>query len=352
MELKRYNVYFFFITLVGISVVTYFVFKPFLMPILLAAILAVMFQRPYNFFVRLTNDSRRISAFFISFLGIIIFSAFFLSIIGLILNEASNFYHTTLGAQEYQNYLDKTVNNVNNNNFLKSIGFDNIVNADTIKNSVSQLGQNAFAIVQKTYQGIASLIFFTVIMFFTLYYFLISGKALVKHIMYLSPLRDAHEKILIKKFISISRATIKGTLIVGIVQGSIGATLFAVVGIPSAVVWGIVMMFLSLIPMLGTGLIWLPAAIIMFLLGNVWQGIVILIVGGGIISTIDNFLRPKLVGNDTQMHPLIVFFSTLGGISLLGFFGFIVGPIIVALFLALWEIYGVEFKSQLKNFNS
>lgn len=352
MELKRYNVYFFFFILIGISVLTYFIFKPFLMPILLAAILAVIFQRPYNFFVKMTRDSRKISAFFISFLGIIIFTSFFMLVVGLILNEASNFYHTAVGAQESQKYLDNLVNNVNSNVFLKSIGFDNVINAETIRNSLSQLGQNAFAILQKTYQGVASLIFFTVIMFFTLYYFLIGGKDLVKHIMYLSPLRDAHEKILIKKFISISRATIKGTLIVGLVQGSIGATLFAVVGIPSAVVWGILMMLLSLIPMLGTGLIWLPAAIIMLLMGNIWQGVVILIVGGGVISTIDNFLRPKLVGNDTQMHPLIVFFATLGGISMLGFLGFIVGPIVVALFLALWEIYGTEFKSQLKSFNS
>ncbi|EKD58690.1 MAG: protein of unknown function UPF0118 [uncultured bacterium] len=352
MELKRYNVYFFFFILIGISILTYFIFKPFLMPILLAAILAVVFQRPYNFFVKMTNDRRKISAFFISFLGIIAFTSFFLIIVGLVLNEASNFYHTTFGAQQSQQFLDNMVNNINNNILLKTVGFDNLVNAETIRNSFSQLGQNAFAIFQKTYQSVASLIFFTVIMFFTLYYFLIGGKELVKDIMYLSPLRDEHEKVLIKKFISISRATIKGTLIVGLVQGSIGATLFAIVGIPSAIVWGIVMMLLSLIPMLGTGLIWLPAAIIMFLMGNVWQGVTILIVGAGVISTIDNFLRPKLVGSDTQMHPLIVFFATLGGISMLGFLGFIVGPIIVALFLALWEIYGTEFKAELKKFNS
>lgn len=351
MQLKKYNVYFFFVILLGISALTYFVFKPFLMPILLAAILAVILQRPYEFFVKITSGHKKISAFIISILGMVIFSGIFLFVVGLILNEISNLYHS-LGAQQYPKYLDNVINNVNSNGFLRSIGFDNVVNTETIRNAFSQLGQNAFAILQKTYQGIASLVFFTIIMFFTLYYFLIGGKDLVKSIMYLSPLRDEHEKILIKKFISISRATIKGTLVVGIVQGTIGAVLFAAVGIPSAVVWGLVMMFFSLLPMLGTGLVWLPAAIIMFALGNVWQGVTILIVGGGVISIIDNFLRPKLVGKDTQMHPLIVFFATIGGISLLGFLGFIVGPIIVALFLALWEIYGVEFKSQLKKFNS
>ena len=353
MELKRYNVYFFFLTLVGISVITYFIFRPFLMPIMLAAILAVVFQRPYNFFLRLTNDSKKISAFIIAFLGITIFAVIFLLVIGLIVNEATSLYqNAATDGQTYQTYLDQLVRGVNKSSFLKSIGIDNLINADTIKASLAQLGQGAFAILQKTYQGVANLLFLTLVMFFTLYYFLIGGKDLVKYIMYLSPLRDSHEKILIEKFISISRATIKGTLVVGVIQGAVGALLFTAVGIPSAIIWGIMMMFLSLIPMVGTGLVWLPAAILMFFFGHIWQGAVILAVGFGVISVIDNFLKPKLVGRDSQMHPLMIFFATLGGISLLGFLGFIIGPVIVALFLALWEIYGVEFKSQLKKCNN
>ena len=326
MELKRYNVYFFLLTLIGITIVTCLIFRPFVMPIMLAAILAVILQRPYNFFLRLSGNSKKISAFIISFLGITIFSVLFLLVIGLIVNEATSLFQSAAsGGQAYQKYLDHLVLGINKNNFLKSLGVDNLINADTIKASISQLGQNAFAIMQKTYQGIADLIFLTIVMFFTLYYFLIGGKELVNHIMYLSPLRDSHEKILIEKFISISRATIKGTLVVGIIQGIVGALLFTVVGVPSAIILGIVMMFLSLIPMVGTGLIWLPAAIIMFFIGHVWQGIVILAVGFGIISVIDNFLKPKLVGKDSQMHPLMIFFATLGGIGLFGFLGFIIG---------------------------
>ena len=353
MELKRYNVYFFLAVLVGISFVTYFIFKPFLMPILLAAILAVVLQRPYNFFLRLTKNSKKISAFIIALLGIIFFSLLFLLVIGLIVNEASGLFQSaSTGGLVYQKYFDHLTNGINNNNILKSVGISNLINADTLKTSFAQLGQNAFAILQKTYQGIANLLFLTIVMFFTLYYFLIGGKELVKQVMYLSPLRNSHEKILIEKFISISRATIKGTLVVGVIQGIVGALLFTIVGIPSAIIWGIVMMFLSLIPMVGTGLVWLPTAIVMLLLGNIWQGVVILAVGFGVISVIDNFLKPKLVGKDSQMHPLMVFFATLGGIELLGFLGFIIGPVIVALFLALWEIYGVEFKTQLKKCNS
>jgi len=353
MELRNFNTYFFFIILLGISVVTFFIFQPFLIAILLAAVFAVIFQRPYKFFQRITGERNKISALLTAIFGMIIFAVLFLGIAGLIANETTNLFQNSIKAGDaYQNYVDPIVNNINKNPLLKSLGFENLVNSESISKAVSQMGQGALGVLQKTYQGVAHFLFLTIVMFFTLYYFLVGGKDLVKKIMYLSPLRDTHEKILIEKFISISRATMKGTLVVGLVQGSIGGITFALVGVPSAIAWGVVMVFLSLIPMFGTSLVWFPAGIIMLLLGNIWQGIVILAVGFGIISIIDNFLRPELVGKDTQMHPLVVFFATLGGISLLGFLGFIMGPIIVALFLTLWNIYAVEFKSQLKEYNA
>jgi len=323
------------------------------MAILLAAVFAVIFQRPYKFFVRITGGRSRISALLTSVFGMIIFAGLFFGIAGLIATEAANLFQNSVKAGDaYLNYVDPIVNNVNKNPLLKSFGLENLINSESVSKAVSQLGQGAFSILQKTYQGVAHFLFLAVVMFFTLYYFLVGGRNLIKKLMFLSPLRDSHEKLLIEKFISISRATIKGTLVVGIVQGSIGGITFAIVGVPSAIAWGIVMSFLSLIPMFGTSLIWFPAGIIMLLIGNIWQGIVILAVGLGIISIIDNFLRPELVGKDTQMHPLVVFFATLGGISLLGFLGFIIGPIIVALFLTLWNIYAVEFKGQLTKYNT
>ncbi len=353
MELKNFNTYFFFIILLAISALTFFIFEPFLVAILLAAVFAIVFQRPYNFFVKITRGHNRISAFMTSLFGIIIFALLFIGIVGLIANEATSLFQDSReSGGAYLNYIDPVVVKINDNAFLSSLGFENLISSESISRSISQLGQGAFGILQKTYQGVAHFLFMVLIMFFTLYYFLVGGKDLVKKIMFLSPLRDSHEKLLVEKFISISRATVKGTLVVGLVQGGIGGITLALVGVPSAITWGIVMVFLSLIPMLGTSLIWFPAGVIMLLMGNIWQGIVILSVGFGVISIIDNFLRPELVGKDTQMHPLVVFFATLGGISLLGFLGFIIGPIIVALFLTLWNIYAMEFKGQLKKYNS
>lgn len=352
MQLKNYNVHFFFLILIGVSLLAFFIFQPFLIAILLAAIFAIIFQQPYKLFLRLTGERKRISSLLTSLLGIILFVGLFFAIVGLVANEATNFYqNVALEGNFYQKYIDRLVNNVNNNQILKTLGIGELVNKESISNSISQIGQGSLAIIQKTYQGIAHFLFLAIVMFFTMYYFLVGGREFMEKIMYLSPLKDSYEKILIHRFISISRATIKGTLVVGIVQGSIGGITFALVGVPSAVVWAIVMIFLSMIPMVGTSLVWFPAGIIMLLMGNIWQGVVILAVGFGIISIIDNFLRPELVGKDTQMHPLIVFFATLGGISLFGFLGFIIGPVIVTLFLALWDIYAIEFKGQLRRYN-
>ena len=353
MELKNFNVSFFIAILFGISVLTFFIFQPFVVAILMAAILAVIFQKPFNFFLKITRERRKISAFLTALLGILIFAVFFIVLVGLVFNEVSGIYQQLASQNGMYGVrtIDNVINNINNSHLLKSFGVDSLINKQSINNSISQLSQGSIVIFQKTYQSVANFLFLTIVMFFTLYYFLIGGKDLVKKIMYLSPLRNSHEKILIEKFVSMSSATMKGILVIGVLQGVVGGTLFAVVGIHSAIIWGIVMMFLSLIPMFGTGLVWIPASIIMFVTGHVWQGSVILVAGFGLISVIDNFLKPKLIGRDTQMHPLMILFATLGGIGLLGFLGFIIGPIIVALFLALWDIYAIEFKGQLKKYN-
>lgn len=352
MQLKNYNTYFFFLILLGITVAAFFIFQPFLIAILLAAVFAIIFQRPYKFFLKITGGHEKISALFTALMGILLFSGVFLSVVGLAANEATALYQkiSSNGALD-QRYIDTFLHNVRRNQFLNAIGVQNLLSQENVNKSLTQLAQGSLLLLQKTYQGVAHFLFLALVMFFTLYSFLIGGKELLKRIMFLSPLKDAHEKILVEKFISISSATVKGTLVVGIVQGSLGGITFALAGIPSPIVWGVVMMFLSLIPMVGSSLIWFPAGIIMLLLGNIWQGVFILAVGLGIISVIDNILRPELVGKDIQMHPLIVFFATLGGISLFGFLGFILGPVIIALFLALWEIYAVEFKTQLRRYN-
>ncbi len=192
-------------------------------------------------------------------------------------------------------------------------------------------------------------IFSTIIMLYVMFYFLTMGDVLLRKILYFLPLDDSNEQKLLKRFTSVARATIKGTLIIGIMQGAICGIAFAIAGIHGPVFWGSVMAVMSIIPAFGTAIIWLPALIILALTGNFVGVAVLAVLCGAVAGNLDNVLRPRLVGKDTEMHDLFVLFGTLGGISMFGLLGIILGPIVAALFITIWEIYGEAFKKYLPN---
>jgi predicted PurR-regulated permease PerM len=162
------------------------------------------------------------------------------------------------------------------------------------------------------------------------------------------PLKEADKQHMLGQFVSVTRATLKGTILTGAAQGVMGGLAFWVVGIDGAIFWGTVMTVLSIVPGIGSALVWAPAAIILMTTGEVWRGIGLAAFGGIVIGSIDNLLRPLLVGHDTQMHELMIFFSTLGGLLMFGVMGFIVGPILAALFVTVWEMFAVAFQGSIE----
>ena len=192
-------------------------------------------------------------------------------------------------------------------------------------------------------------IFSSVIMLYVMFYFLSMGNVLLAKILYFLPLDDNNEQKLLKRFTSVARATIKGTLIIGIMQGAICGIAFALAGIQGPVFWGSVMAVMSIIPAFGTAIIWLPALVILALTGHFGGVVILAVLCGAVAGNLDNVLRPRLVGKDTEMHDLFVLFGTLGGISMFGLLGIILGPIVAALFITIWEIYGEAFKKYLPN---
>lgn len=352
MELKNLNVYFFFLVLILVSSVAFMLLVPFWTSIVMAAVLAIIFQKPYNFFLRIFRDKKWIASLSTCLLVMLVVIAPLFFLVNSIVSELNSFYQIAVsGNGLLQNYIDWKNSHENVASFFNTFRFDQLLTQENITNSFKNFSQGIFSIVQTVYQGIVGAILWALVTLLTFFFFLVEGKNLIRRVMDLSPLRDKYEAVLIKKFVSISKATLKGTVIVGMVQGFLGGILFAVAGIPSPVIWGIVMAIFSLVPMIGTGIIWFPAGIIMLALGNVWQGVLILAVGFSVISTADNVIRAKLVGRDSEMHPLLVFFASLGGLSLFGASGIIIGPIIMALFLAFWDIYAIEFGHQLNEFN-
>jgi predicted PurR-regulated permease PerM len=216
--------------------------------------------------------------------------------------------------------------------------------AATIDNIVQSLGNFVITGLSDFSAGTANFIFSLFIFLFTLYYFLIHGKEYLSKLLYYLPLKHEDEKLLLSRFVMVTRATLKGTFLIGIIQGTLGAVGMAILGIPNVLFWGMLMVVFSVIPALGPAIIWIPAAVFLFLQGNVLNGIILIIWGAVVIGNIDNFLRPKLVGKDAQMPDLMILFGTLGGLAFFGVAGIIVGPIIGALFLTLWDIYGTAFK--------
>ena len=153
------------------------------------------------------------------------------------------------------------------------------------------------------------------------------------------PLPPKQERDLFSKFTTVIRATIKGSILVAVLQGALGGLIFWLLGLHAPVLWGVVMGLLALLPAIGAALIWVPAAIYLLATGSIWQGVVLLMFGAFVIGLVDNILRPLLVGKDTKMPDYVVLISTLGGLATFGLNGFVIGPVIAAMFIAAWDIF-------------
>lgn len=217
-------------------------------------------------------------------------------------------------------------------------------NIGSLVNNTSTLLINSLSSITKMTVNAAIM---SIIMLYTMFYFLVDGKKLLYKILYYIPLENKDEQQLLQRFTSVARATIKGTLIIGIIQGTLCGTGFALAGIPSPVFWGCLMAVASIIPSIGTAIVWVPTLLILLLNKDIGGAVMVGISCGLIAGNADNLIRPRLVGKDTEMHDLFILFSTFGGISMFGIIGIIVGPIIAALFVTIWEIYGESFQEYL-----
>lgn len=177
------------------------------------------------------------------------------------------------------------------------------------------------------------------VMLYLIFFLLRDGKELVARIWAATPLAPEHKRELAIKFITVIRATVKGNLAVAAAQGALGGLIFWILGIQGAVLWAVVMAFLSLLPAVGAGLVWGPVAIYFLATGAVTKGLILATYGVLVIGLVDNVLRPLLVGKDTKMPDYVVLISTLGGMALFGLSGFVLGPAIAALFMAAWELF-------------
>ncbi|WP_114973707.1 AI-2E family transporter [Rhodoferax ferrireducens] len=197
------------------------------------------------------------------------------------------------------------------------------------------IATQALSIGQITFEFVASLF----IAFYLAFFLIRDGDDVVRAVRQAIPLAPAHKHELFNKFTTVIRATVKGNLLVAAIQGALGGLAFWFLGVGGALLWAVLMAFLSLVPAVGAGLVWLPVAVYFLMNGAIWQGVALIAYGMLVIGLIDNLLRPILVGKDTRMPDYVVMITTLGGMAVFGINGFVLGPAIAAMFIAVWHIY-------------
>lgn len=352
MSKHNFNTTFLFLLLGLVGYGTYLLFKPFLVALLLAFILSQLFKNWHKKLTKVFWKKDYLGSFATCSLILLIIIIPLILISGLILTEATQLYEVIQKNHFAEMFAPSEMVVPGTSIRIETSQLHQIIGTDWIVGGMKNAGTILAVIVKSAYQGTSQLFFMTFVMFFSLYYLFKDGDWILRKIMDLSPLKNKQEKNLIKKFIEISRATLKGTLVIAVIQGTLTGLLFALLGMPSSALLGVVTVFFSLIPLLGPVFVWAPAGIIELLIGNIWSGIIIIVFGTLVISLVDNILRPKLVGDDSGLHPLLIFLSTFGGLAIFGIIGFLIGPIIVAMFIAILHIYKTEFKEDLKGFNS
>ncbi|CAJ3598162.1 PerM family permease [Burkholderia pseudomallei] len=197
------------------------------------------------------------------------------------------------------------------------------------------MAAQALSIGQNTFQFVVSF----GVMLYLVFFLLRDGGEIGRRVRRALPLDEEHKQHLLTKFTTVVRATVKGNIAVAAVQGALGGLIFWILGIEGVILWGALMAFLSLLPAIGAGLVWVPAAGYFAVTGQIWKCVILVAFCVGVIGLVDNLLRPILVGKDTKMPDWVVLISTLGGMALFGINGFVIGPLVAALFMASWDIF-------------
>ena len=332
------------ILLIGVSLAFGWILLPFYGTIMWGAIIALLFTPLYRRLLPRLRQRRTLAALATLLVVLLVVVLPFAMVTATMAREAAGVYqHIDSGEWDPALYLRGVFDALPDwlTGLLDRFGltdFDALQRqlVSSLKQASQLIGKQALGIGLNTFDFVASL-------FITLYlaFFLIrDGASVVRALRDALPLAPAHKLELADKFVTVVRATVKGNLLVAAIQGLLGGLAFWFLGVGGALLWAVLMAFLSLLPAVGAGLVWLPVALFFLMTGAVWKGLALIAYGVLVIGLIDNLLRPMLVGKDTRMPDYLVMITTLGGMAVFGINGFVLGPAIAAMFIATWHIYG------------
>jgi predicted PurR-regulated permease PerM len=332
----------FLLLLAMVTIALFFIALPFASPLLWAMLAAIMFQGLFQRFARRLRGRPNLAAsctllvitVAVIIPGFLIGSAVVDEAAGIVLAFQEGRIDVAAWFAQLQTMLPANIRAA-----IDDAGWGNM--AALQERAQQFLTESAGLIVQQAV-AIGSGAFGFVLSFgmglYVTYFLLRDGDRIGPAVLAGLPVHPHIAQRLAEKFLAIVRATIKGSVVVGLVQGALGAITFWIAGLPSVILLGVLMGVASFIPAVGTGLIWVPAAIWLLATGAVWEGVVVIVSGVAVIGMADNLLRPALVGRDTGIPDWVILVTTLGGIALLGLSGFVLGPLVAGLFLAMWSI--------------
>lgn len=333
----------FLVLLTLVSLIFIWLLLPFYGAVFWGVVLAIIFAPLQRRLLNAMNGRKTLSALLALLLIILIVIIPVILVAGALVQEMVSLYKMMEGGElNLGNYLDQILRVMPQS--VRDFA-DRLLGGDLNKlreqfsdfaiNAGQFLTKQALSIGSNTFQFLVSL----GIMLYLLFFLLRDGTTLGRHCRNLIPLSEEQKSHLLRKLTIVIRATIKGNLAVAATQGALGGIIFFILGIQASLFWGVLMAVLSLLPAVGASLIWGPVAIYFFATGALTEGIVLTAFGVFVIGLVDNVMRPLLVGKDTKIPDYIILISTLGGLSLFGLNGFVMGPLIAALFMACWDLF-------------
>ena len=333
----------FLLLLVLVSLAFFWVLWPFYGAVFWGAVFAIMFNVLFLRLLRKMPDKRTVAALLtLSIILVLVILPVGL-ISALLTQEAASVYQRVQSGelsfgryfQQLYNALPAWVTGILERSGLKNLGMIQERVTSSLTQGSQFIAAQALSIGQNAFDFFVS--FF--IMLYLLFFFLRDGAALSRRIKEAIPLEAEIKRNLFSKFTTVIRATVKGNIVVAVMQGLLGGLMFWFLDIHAPVLWGTLMAFLSLLPAVGAAIVWIPVALYFLATGAVWQGVLLIAYGVLVIGLVDNVLRPILVGKDTKMPDYVVLVSTIGGMSLFGLNGFVIGPVVAAMFMAAWDIF-------------
>ncbi len=333
---------------IAISLLFFAMVRGFIVALLVAAIFSGLFYPLYGRFLRLARGYKSVASVATLVVVLLVIVVPLTGLLGIVASQAVQVSQSVRPWVDQQlaqsNQLEQLLGRIP---FVEALAPYQDQIAAKAGELVGRLGTFIVNSLAATTRGTAVFFFMLFIMLYSMFFFLMDGRAILDKILYYMPLSPEEEHRMVDRFVSVSRAAIKGTLVIGIVQGSLAGLAFAVVGLEGAVFWGTIMAVLSIIPGVGTALVWLPAVGYLVLIDRGVAAVALFVWCAAVVGTVDNVLRPRLVGKDTKMPDLLILLGTLGGLVFFGAIGIIIGPIVAALFVTVWDIYGSAFSDVL-----